>query len=1246
MSRHRFVRNLDLDEERDDGALSDGGDDMTLSNMTGLENVRAILGSEEQCGFTDSFIKESLWDCYFDVDKTVEWLKEGLTPPEEEQERKNAARERKETGAAFSDEDVVVKGMNAAQIHAARMAQLAEGRSAPGFTSFPNDHLPSIQPLEDYNSVSEADMYVRRLSTITERTEKTELTEAPPRSSQSIAFSSRRSPRALSSVTESSYGEVIESRLGRTNLPVDPNTIRPSPPPSALRLSRDEFEAYDSGDGESTRTVTPPLRAPSVPISSLDTIPDIPDNQTKSTRNPSSNLQRSNSAQRAIPVQVFKSSPSKGLTAPVDKPLPELPLPSEPRHSVVESRASSGRPRKSKLSALANSRVTSSKASTITQSSRLSSSTLGTSSVRTYPALRPSSGSELSLIEEETNSATSSIVHQALLTALNQEAADRSAVAPQKQDKEFEVYGKPTSEAKGGSPVMFYTAAESPLTSSSERPASKLAKLAQAKSKQGGSGIRKPKVPRSPSPSTLLRSTHTEYLTPIANGPTATTAITTLYQSLDHLISPARSVLPPSFPPAEHMSSSASSPEPKQSKLAMKAKKSHQKRSTSAEDEQAYLPVPVHAMFKPEGHRSHGIPLTSDEDKGHRKEHRDKLPRERRRGHGHSNPASPLDESTANVKASSPKRKSSAAKAASIPLAPLGPFAFDIPSPDDIVFNARRDTSLARSASDGSTLTAFPASTAYSRSSFTSAAKEREKAQKLAVQKKIAETQVASRAANRAISQKSPKAAKTAKITGTASGAATPLRKDSEQRNIDLSALGLGVEERLPVYEEPPTMTLAREKVLEEAMKALEAESKGLTGISLVIIGSDNSSGHVDAGKSTLWEEEKTKMANERASSKIGKGSFSWAWQFDGTTEERERGITMDIAVQVLSTPHKNITILDAPGHRDFIPNMISGASQADCALLVVGASKGEFEAGFDRGGQTREHVLLVRSLGVTQIVAAINKLDLVDWSKERYESICNQLKAFLVQSGFQASKTHFVPVGAMLGVNLVSHKGQDIVALNSWYSGPTLVELLGLLLAIAVGHQILTLGNTVDRLQAPTRDITSPLRFPVSNVFKGQGSSTGVWGRVCGGIVQVGERLRVLPGDETAVVKGIETETDRVQWAAAGSNVTLYLISIDPIHLSMESVLCPPASPVELASAFTARIIVFDIQVPILAGASRFDKGYLCGVQITIRQAAFAGSGARNVTIPLETFSTNKEMGRILVRRGGETIAAGEYHC
>lgn len=169
----------------------------------------------------------------------------------------------------------------------------------------------------------------------------------------------------------------------------------------------------------------------------------------------------------------------------------------------------------------------------------------------------------------------------------------------------------------------------------------------------------------------------------------------------------------------------------------------------------------------------------------------------------------------------------------------------------------------------------------------------------------------------------------------------------------------------------------------------------------------------------------------------------------------------MDIALQSMTTAHRQITILDAPGHKDFIPNMISGAAQADSALLVVDAANGEFEAGFERGGQTREHILLVRSLGVGQVIVAVNKLDQVSykmiesplnshslskvhWAKDRYDDICEQLRPFLVQSGFHPSKTKFVPVGAMLGVNLAVCEGPDAEELRGWYKGPTLVEQLG----------------------------------------------------------------------------------------------------------------------------------------------------------------------------------------------------------
>ncbi|KAL6298107.1 EF Tu GTP binding domain-containing protein, partial [Sparassis latifolia] len=484
------------------------------------------------------------------------------------------------------------------------------------------------------------------------------------------------------------------------------------------------------------------------------------------------------------------------------------------------------------------------------------------------------------------------------------------------------------------------------------------------------------------------------------------------------------------------------------------------------------------------------------------------------------------------------------------------------------------------------------------------------------------------------------------------------------QQQIDLSALNLTSEvDTLPPEEDPtPKPTIAMDKLLEQARKELEVEEKSQKkALSLVVIG------HVDAGKSTLMGrllyelgrmDEKKRAANERGSSKMGKSSFSWAWELDGTLEERERGITMDVALQSLSTVHREITILDAPGHKDFVPNMISGASQADSALLVVDAGTGEFEAGFDRGGQTREHLLLVRSLGVGQVIVAINKLDQVEWSRARYEEICSAMRPYLVQSGFHPTKTKFVPVGAVAGINLTDREGTAALALSEWYKGPTLVDLL-------------------DDLDTPTRDITSPLRFPISNVYKEQGSGLAVSGRVCGGIVQVGERLRILPGDESATVKSIESYEKTVPWAIAGSNVVLYLTAVDPVHLAIGSVLCRPTDLVPLATVFTARVMVFDIQVPITAGASVelyhhsrdvpasisklvsvldrasgvvvkknprvLTKNTSAEVQITLRTASLSGPSAKTQPVPLEPFAVNKEMGRILIRRSGETIGAGE---
>ncbi|KAL7424238.1 hypothetical protein Q5752_001824 [Cryptotrichosporon argae] len=452
-------------------------------------------------------------------------------------------------------------------------------------------------------------------------------------------------------------------------------------------------------------------------------------------------------------------------------------------------------------------------------------------------------------------------------------------------------------------------------------------------------------------------------------------------------------------------------------------------------------------------------------------------------------------------------------------------------------------------------------------------------------------------------------------------------------------------------FRERPLLSMKQEELVEKVRR--EEEESGKKGISLIVVG------HVDAGKSTLMGRllydigelsEKEKTANERASKRIGKSSFAFAWGLDALGDERDRGVTIDIATTHFATAHRNITLLDAPGHRDFIPAMISGAAQADVALLVVDGSPGEFEAGFERGGQTREHAWLVRSLGVKEVIVGVNKMDMVEWSQDRYDDIVDALKPFLASAGFSTSKTTFLPLAAMEGVNVLE-RGSEV----EWYTGPTLVEAL-------------------DKVEVPARPYDRPLRIPVSNVFKGQtavASGIAVSGRLCSGVLQVGDVLRAVPGDGVATVRTIELDDEPAPYAVAGQNATLYLSGIDPIQLTIGSVLCPPSYPPRLVSRFVAHILVFDLSSPIVPGTAVelfhhsvnlpaaitkllaisergqvvkqrprvLQKGVTATVEITLRAP---NGAAKPPVLALETGAENKDMGRVLVRRAGETIAAG----
>ncbi|KAI9795264.1 MAG: Hsp70 suppressor, GTPase facilitates ribosomal subunit dissociation [Piccolia ochrophora] len=455
-------------------------------------------------------------------------------------------------------------------------------------------------------------------------------------------------------------------------------------------------------------------------------------------------------------------------------------------------------------------------------------------------------------------------------------------------------------------------------------------------------------------------------------------------------------------------------------------------------------------------------------------------------------------------------------------------------------------------------------------------------------------------------------------------------KTDGQRTNGDTAVKSITNELKSVSVEESPRAKSKNIDVLAEYRKV-----KGKDTSNFVVIG------HVDHGKSTLMGRllfdlnvvnSRTIDKYRKEAEKVGKSSFALAWVLDQTSEERDRGVTMDIATNQFETEKTKFTILDAPGHRDFIPNMIAGASQADFAVLVIDGSPNAFESGLK--GQTKEHALLVRSIGVQRIIVAVNKLDLVAWSHERFEEVQQQTTAFLTVAGFQPKNVSFVPCSGLTGDN-VTRKAQDDRA--AWYSGPTLVELL-------------------ETSEPTARALEKPLRMTVGDIFRGGVvNPLSVSGRLDAGSLQVGDAMLAMPARETAYIKGIEIDQETRDWAVAGQIATLHLTDIDSIHLKTGDVLCPPTSPIQNITSFTTKILAFEhvtpMSVDVLRGRLQ-TPGRISQLIATLDKATGAvtkkkpkilqpGSVARivvetNSPVPLEAPA------RIVLRANGETVAAG----
>ncbi|KAL1836617.1 hypothetical protein VTJ49DRAFT_4878 [Mycothermus thermophilus] len=409
---------------------------------------------------------------------------------------------------------------------------------------------------------------------------------------------------------------------------------------------------------------------------------------------------------------------------------------------------------------------------------------------------------------------------------------------------------------------------------------------------------------------------------------------------------------------------------------------------------------------------------------------------------------------------------------------------------------------------------------------------------------------------------------------------------------------------------------------------------KGKKSASFVVVG------HVDAGKSTMMGRLllDLKVVDQRAVEKlrkeahtIGKSSFALAWVLDQHAEERARGVTIDIATNRFETDKTIFTILDAPGHQDFIPNMIAGASQADFAILVIDASVGAFEAGLK--GQTREHSLLIRSMGVSRIIVAVNKLDMVSWSQERFEEIKNQMSGFLSMASFQAKNVAFVPVSGLHGDNLV-HRSSDPAA--AWYTGPTLLEEL-------------------EKSEPSGRALTNPLRMTASEVYRTMQSPVTVSGRIDAGSLQVGDALLVQPSGEKAYVKSLLADDMPADWAVAGQSVVLHLSHIDPIHVRVGDIICDPAKPIARADRFTMKALAFDFLTPMQVDVHRgrlHAAGRIEAIPALLDKVTGAvakkkpkivkpGTVAR-IVVQLESQVPLEAGQRVVLRSGGQTVAAG----
>ncbi|KAI3894036.1 hypothetical protein MKW92_026054 [Papaver armeniacum] len=415
--------------------------------------------------------------------------------------------------------------------------------------------------------------------------------------------------------------------------------------------------------------------------------------------------------------------------------------------------------------------------------------------------------------------------------------------------------------------------------------------------------------------------------------------------------------------------------------------------------------------------------------------------------------------------------------------------------------------------------------------------------------------------------------------------------------------------------------------------------------------------GHVDAGKSTAGGQilllsgqvdERTIRKYEKEAMDNGRDSWYMAYIMDTDSEEREKGKTKEVGRAHFETENKRFTLLDAPGHKHYVSNMISAASEADIGVLVISARKGEFESGYEGGGQTREHVLLAKTFGVSKLIIVVNKMDdpTVEWSQERYTEVKSKMTTFLRSAGYNAKKdVQFLPISALLGSNMKTRMHESECP---WWEGPSLFEVL-------------------DALEIPQKDPNGPVRMPIVGKFRELG--TNVLGKIESGSIGEEDTLLIMPNQAQVKVLEVYCDEQKVKRAGPGENVRVKLSGVEEADILAGFVLSSVENPITAVSEFIAQLQILELPDKTILAApykavlhAHSAVGVDCEIVELVHQidpktrqpitekTPFVKNGAVVVCriqvcnlICIEKFSDFPQLGRFTLRTEGKTIAFGK---